>query len=109
MGKAATNRLIDKKPSGYQNEIMAGQCRSIHPAKFGPIRIFPVSGIHKMSDFDHNGYTRRLDVHGDFKGSRRNKFAFLGVEAPVWQGAKVQEYPDIPALWQRSQAGCIGA
>jgi hypothetical protein len=22
------------------------------------------------------------------KGSRKNKFTFLGVEAPVWQGAK---------------------
>ena len=25
------------------------------------------------------------------KGSRRNKFTVLGVEAPVWQGAKTQE------------------
>jgi len=25
-------------------------------------------------------------------GSLRNKFAILSVEAPVWQGTKVQEY-----------------
>ena len=29
------------------------------------------------------------------KGSRKNKFAFSSVEAPVWQGAKVQAYPDM--------------
>jgi hypothetical protein len=42
-------------------------------------------------------------------GSRKNKFTFLGVEAPAWQGAKVQEYRDISVPWQRRQAGCIGA
>jgi hypothetical protein len=26
---------------------------------------------------------------------RKNKFTFLAVEAPVWQGAKVQAYRDI--------------
>jgi hypothetical protein len=30
------------------------------------------------------------------KGSRKNKFAILGVEALAWQGAKTQEYLDIP-------------
>jgi hypothetical protein len=30
-----------------------------------------------------------------FKGSRKNKIATLGVEAPAWQNAKTQEYPDI--------------
>jgi len=34
----------------------------------------------------------------DVKGSRRNKFTILGVEAPVWQGAKAQEYLDIPSF-----------
>jgi hypothetical protein len=29
------------------------------------------------------------------KGSLKSKFAILSVEAPVWQGAKVQEYQDI--------------
>jgi hypothetical protein len=29
------------------------------------------------------------------KGSRKNKFTVLGVEAPVWQGAKPKEYRDI--------------
>ena len=43
------------------------------------------------------------------KGSHKNKLAILSVEAPVWQGAKAQEYQDIPALSQRNQAGCIGA
>jgi hypothetical protein len=42
-------------------------------------------------------------------GSHKNKLAILSVEAPVWQGAKAQEYQDIPALSQRNQAGCIGA
>jgi hypothetical protein len=30
------------------------------------------------------------------KGSRKNKFAILGVEAPGWQGVKSLEYQDIP-------------
>jgi hypothetical protein len=29
------------------------------------------------------------------KGLRKNKFTFLSVEAPVWQGAKVQAYQDM--------------
>jgi DNA-directed RNA polymerase subunit RPC12/RpoP len=33
----------------------------------------------------------------------------FSVEAPAWQGAKVQEYPAYSELSQRSQAGCIGA
>jgi hypothetical protein len=37
------------------------------------------------------------------KGSRENKFAFLGVEAPAWQDAKVQEYRDISSF--RTAAG----
>jgi hypothetical protein len=36
-------------------------------------------------------------------GSLKNKFAFLGVEAPDRQGAKTQEYPDIPSF--RNTAG----
>jgi len=32
------------------------------------------------------------------KGSRRNKFTILGVEAPVGQGAKTQEYRDISSF-----------
>ena len=32
------------------------------------------------------------------QGSRKNKFAILGVEAPAWQGAKTQEYLDIPSF-----------
>jgi len=43
------------------------------------------------------------------KGSLKNKLAILSVEAPGWQGAKAQEYQDISALSERSQAGCIGA
>jgi hypothetical protein len=37
------------------------------------------------------------------KGSRKNKFTILGVEAPDWQGAKGQEYLDIPSF--RNAAG----
>jgi hypothetical protein len=33
----------------------------------------------------------------------------FSVEAPAWQGAKVQEYQVYSELSQRSQAGCIGA
>ncbi len=43
------------------------------------------------------------------KGSHKNKLAILSVEAPGWQGAKVQEYQAYSELSQRSQAGCIGA
>jgi len=32
------------------------------------------------------------------KGSHKNKFAILSVEAPVWQGANEQEYQDIPSF-----------
>jgi len=32
------------------------------------------------------------------KGSRRNKFTILSVEAPVGQGAKTQEYRDMPSF-----------
>ena len=41
--------------------------------------------------------------------SRKNKFAILSVEAPGWQGAKVQEYQAYSELSQRSQPECIGA
>jgi hypothetical protein len=37
------------------------------------------------------------------KGSRKNLFTILGVEAPVGQGAKAQEYLDIPSF--RNAAG----
>jgi hypothetical protein len=33
-----------------------------------------------------------------YQGSRKNKFAILGVEAPAWQGVKTQKYPDIPSF-----------
>ncbi len=33
----------------------------------------------------------------------------IRVEAPAWQGAKVQEYQAYSELSQRNQAGCIGA
>jgi hypothetical protein len=36
--------------------------------------------------------------HFRLKGSHKNKFAILSVEAPVWQGAKAQEYQDIPSF-----------
>jgi hypothetical protein len=32
------------------------------------------------------------------KGSRKNKFTILGVAAPGGQGAKTQEYLDIPSF-----------
>jgi len=43
------------------------------------------------------------------KGSRKNKFTILSVEALGWQGAKAQEYQAYSELSQRSQAGCIDA
>ncbi|MGB8334623.1 MAG: hypothetical protein WCE56_09025 [Desulfobacterales bacterium] len=39
-----------------------------------------------------------LNNEQDPLGSRKNKFAILGVEAPAWQGAKTQEYLDIPSF-----------
>jgi hypothetical protein len=42
------------------------------------------------------------------KGPRKNKFTILGIEAPGWQGAKVQEYPVYSELSQHSQTGWIG-
>jgi len=32
------------------------------------------------------------------KGSHKNKFTILSVEAPDWQGAKAQEYQVIPSF-----------
>jgi len=43
------------------------------------------------------------------KGSHKNKLSILGIEAPVWQDAKVQEYLVYSELSQRSQTGWIGA
>jgi hypothetical protein len=37
------------------------------------------------------------------QGSRKNEFTILGVAAPGWQGAKTQEYLDIPSF--RNAAG----
>ena len=37
------------------------------------------------------------------KGSRKNIFIFLSVEAPGWQGAKVQAYRDLSSF--RNPAG----
>jgi hypothetical protein len=36
--------------------------------------------------------------HGRLKGSRKNKFSILGVEAPGRQGAETQEYLEIPSF-----------
>jgi hypothetical protein len=36
-------------------------------------------------------------------GFTKNSFAILGVEAPGWQGAKTQDYMDIPSF--RNTAG----
>jgi hypothetical protein len=33
-----------------------------------------------------------------FQGSRKNKFTFLSVEAPAWQGAKAPGYRDISSF-----------
>jgi hypothetical protein len=37
------------------------------------------------------------------KGSRKNKFTFSGVEAPVWQGAKAKAYQDISSFRNASR------
>jgi hypothetical protein len=42
------------------------------------------------------------------KGSRKNKFAMLGVEAPVRQDVKTQAYLSSVAFSQRRRLGCIG-
>jgi hypothetical protein len=44
-------------------------------------------------------YRRMDDRWNDSSwGSRKNKFAILGVKAPAYQGAKTQEYLDIPSF-----------
>jgi hypothetical protein len=49
-----------------------------------------------------------LQDNKNTKGSRKNKFSFLRVEAPVRQGAKAQAYPEIKsyrnAAWQDASA-----
>jgi hypothetical protein len=42
------------------------------------------------------------------QGSRKNKFAMLGVEAPVRQDVETQAYLSSVAFSQRRQLGCIG-
>jgi len=42
------------------------------------------------------------------KGSRKNKFTILVVEALIWQGAKVQEYQVYSELSQRRQMRWFG-
>ncbi|MEN8781616.1 MAG: hypothetical protein ABF292_10920, partial [Desulfobacterales bacterium] len=46
--------------------------------------------------------------HNDAWGSRKNKVAILGVEAPGRQSAKTQERPDIPSFHTGSRTGCSG-
>jgi hypothetical protein len=43
------------------------------------------------------------------KGSRKNKLAILGVQAPGGQYAKANEYQAYFQLSQRRPAGCMGA
>jgi hypothetical protein len=40
-------------------------------------------------------------------GSKKNKFAILGVAAPSRQDTKTKEYPEYSKFSQRSRAGCI--
>jgi hypothetical protein len=42
------------------------------------------------------------------QGSRKNKFAMLGVEAPVRQDVKTQAYLSSVEFSQRRRLGCIG-
>ena len=58
--------------------------------------LFKILGHNALKpDCSSFGYSVRL---GGVKGSRKNKFAILGVEAPGRQGAKTQEYLDIPSF-----------
>ena len=54
-------------------------------------------------------FVHKSFLSGDAQGSLKNKLAILSIEAPGRQGAKTQEYQDIYALSEHSQAGCIGA
>lgn len=47
------------------------------------------------------------EVEPQPEGSRKKKFTFFSVEAPVWQRAKARAYQKFK-LSQRSQSGCIG-
>jgi hypothetical protein len=46
--------------------------------------------------------------HNDAWGSRKNKVAILSVEAPVWQGAKTQEWLEFPRFHTGNRTGCTG-
>jgi len=43
------------------------------------------------------------------KGSRKNKFTILGVQAPARQGVETKEYLVYSVFSQRSRAGCMCA
>ncbi|MGB5421154.1 MAG: hypothetical protein WBN03_03285 [Desulfobacterales bacterium] len=54
-----------------------------------------------------------IEQLGNAKGSQKNKLAIWSVAAPGWQGAKSQEYLDIPmfckvAGWDASASKTVG-
>ena len=88
--------------------------RYIH---LNPLRAKLVDNLAKLDRYRYCGHSVLMGrVKNDWqdrdyvlKGSHKNKLAILSVEAPVWQGAKVQEYQAYSELSQRSHAGCISA
>ncbi|MDD4393455.1 MAG: hypothetical protein PHQ97_12005 [Desulfobacterales bacterium] len=57
-----------------------------------PDSSFLVPDIGKIKAVICEYYSIREEELLTPKGSLRNKFAILSVEAPVWQGTKAQEY-----------------
>jgi hypothetical protein len=60
--------------------------------------LFPVLTVTSFKVAQLPSYETRMHKMENSKGSRKDKFAILGVEAPAWQGAKTQEYLDIPSF-----------
>ena len=60
-----------------------------------------------MLKFSNQNQMQISSDYYDIKGSRKNKFAISGVEAPGWEDVKKLEYQAYSEFSQRSQAECI--
>jgi len=68
---------------------------------------FPANGFLLSRKIRHQSVFIKFEI--TFKGSRKNKFAISGVQAPGRQGVKTKEYQAYYVFSQRSRAGCMGA
>jgi hypothetical protein len=70
--------IIDKNPAKQSQSLQ-------HHIAVSPNLMVSIKILHTV-------------IRKDSKGSHKNKFTFLGVEAPAWQGAKAQEHRDISSF-----------